>query len=386
VNDVFEYPPVNSPAIKSLCASTSWNESVVFTCDESSGGIAELRNAILNCVRYAIAAGGSLVIPTIVVRGDNGVIGEGNNTGFQYVFDQEHFVASMAQSCPQMRIYASVAHIPNLKDAYGPVSIVPEYLVRKTPEGGVAHPEAWPGLFYNWLGQYVVRDAKGPILVELGRSFLQYPISSDGEEFAQTFGKILNFHPEFRILATIALIKLSQAYSLQLQLTKSILKRAFLGAYLSIENPDSKDVKFDPVSTSYAWQSILYLSQATHSNISLIYVASDKGSNIAKFISDAKARNIAVTSKFDLLKGEDREDLLEMSKDQQAIVDYLVLLKASEFGGVGHSSLAWNVALKRHQWAVKMNALDGPLMFNDELSWIYGPLKENPQFAASMWP
>lgn len=66
-------------------------------------------------------------------------------------------------------------------------------------------------------------------------------------------------------------------------------------------------------------------------------------------------------------------------------MDFLVLGKASGFGGVGHDGLSWNLALSRHRFAVVKSHLAGPLM-NDELIWIYGSVGGNPQFTACMWP
>ena len=138
----------------------------------------------------------------------------------------------------------------------------------------------------------------------------------------------------------------------------------------------------------YQVQSQRYLNQAFSGNLSLLYVASELGHEIPKFINDASHQNITVTAKLDLLKGKDRDDLLhDFTSDQQALVDYLVLSKASEFAGVGHSSFAWNVALARHLYTTqKGNELDGPQIFGDDLSLIYGTPGGHPKFPASMWP
>ncbi|KAL5346682.1 hypothetical protein ACLOAV_008389 [Pseudogymnoascus australis] len=54
----------------SLDADTSWNPALVYTCSEIVGGIGNIRNSKLNCVRFAIYAGAALVEPTIVLRND----------------------------------------------------------------------------------------------------------------------------------------------------------------------------------------------------------------------------------------------------------------------------------------------------------------------------
>ena len=50
--------PYDLGPLRELCASTNWTEGIIFSCGYPSGEVAEVRNTILNCIRYAIAAGG----------------------------------------------------------------------------------------------------------------------------------------------------------------------------------------------------------------------------------------------------------------------------------------------------------------------------------------
>jgi hypothetical protein len=384
--DVFDYPPLDSSAIKHVCSKTQWNQSVTFICDESTGSVAEVRNSILNCVRYTIAAGGSLVVPRITVREAYEDFFGSNTTELDYMFDTDHFINSLTFSCPQMRIYKAASTIANRQHAYGPISLVPESLAKKVAKTGIRRREEWRGLFYKWLLQYVAEDTKGPIIVRLGRSYLEYPVYDDEDYFALHFGKILKVRRDIRVLASTALRILSDTYTLPLRLSEPILKKAFLGAYLSTDYADLP--KPDEKNARYQVQSQLYLNQALSANLSLIYVASEFGDDIPDFMKDASLQNITVTAKLDLLKGEDREQLLhDFTPDQQALVDYLVLSKASEFAGVGHSSFAWNIALARHLYMTqKEDELGGLQVFEDALSQIYGTPGGHPEFPASMWP
>lgn len=56
---------------------------------------------------------------------------------------------------------------------------------------------------------------------------------------------------------------------------------------------------------------------------------------------------MAVVTKYDLLRGLDLEQLSNLTWDQQALVDYLVLLRSSYFMGMAESSFAWAIAVKR---------------------------------------
>lgn len=122
------------------------------------------------------------------------------------------------------------------------------------------------------------------------------------------------------------------------------------------------------------------------SGCSVIYAASGDASQLSMFSEDAKAYKLNVTTKQDLLQGDDRQQLEAMTFDQQALVDWLVLLKSSEFSGVGHSSFAWNIALWRHQFAERRDHLNGPQLMSDELSQIYGTVRQYPEYASCLWP
>lgn len=87
--DIFDYPLVDSPAIRDVCAKSAFNESIAFICDDSPGDVAEVRNSILNCVRYAIAAGANIVMPKIIMREDYDKEHMKNRTDLEYMFDRE---------------------------------------------------------------------------------------------------------------------------------------------------------------------------------------------------------------------------------------------------------------------------------------------------------
>ncbi|KAE8450668.1 hypothetical protein EG329_006013 [Mollisiaceae sp. DMI_Dod_QoI] len=385
--DIFDFPPLISPAIKDVCAKTQWNASVVFTCDSPSGTFAEVRNSLLHCVRYAIAAGGSLVLPRIVLKEDYGGRLAGNTTGLDHMFEVDHFTKSLDLSCPHLRVYKSVMDIDDNEHANGPIPLLPDTLAGAKAEGNQDFTAQWREAFYKWLLKYLSADAKGPIIISLGRSYLHYPIHSDDVNFAENFGKILKIRSDARSLATTVLQKLSSTYSLSFDLQHPSSKKGFIGAYLSTASDPDRLTKEDQNYARFETQSKLYLDLSVHSNMSLVYVASNNGPDIPRLISEGKEREIDVIAKFDLLEGKDREDLLDMTARQQEMVDYLVMMDAAEFVGVGSSSFAWNVAFRRHGfWKKTEVPLDQGQQYNDGLSVIYGPTGGHAEFAKSMWP
>ena len=50
--------PWDPKPIQKLCVDTKWEEGLTFVCEAPQGGVGNVRNVFLNCVRYAIQAGG----------------------------------------------------------------------------------------------------------------------------------------------------------------------------------------------------------------------------------------------------------------------------------------------------------------------------------------
>jgi hypothetical protein len=376
--DIFDFPPLTSPAIKQVCANTQWNTSLVFTCDSPAGSFAEVRNSILHCVRYAIAAGASLVMPRIVLKEDYGGLLAGNTTHLDHLFDAEHFAVSLDLSCPQLRLYMGVSGVKGFEHAHGPIPLSPDSLASTTSEG---YASEWREGLYKWLTKYISVDTEGPVIISLSRTYLRYPIHSDDDNFAQHFGKILKIRSDARNLATTALLKLLRSLDL-----KHSTKLGFLAAYLSTAPDPDRLTKEDQHYALYETQSELYLDYATHANISVIYVASNQGTDVPRFLVDAKARKIKVKTKFDLLEGRDLEDLQDMTTIQREMVDYLVMMNAATFLGVGYSGISWKEALRRHGVRKIESPSDPAQQFNDGLSVIYGKAGGHSGFLESMWP
>lgn len=50
----------NDIPLRELCASKTWQPGLIFKCEDAFGGVGNVRNIILTCIRYAIEAGGSV--------------------------------------------------------------------------------------------------------------------------------------------------------------------------------------------------------------------------------------------------------------------------------------------------------------------------------------
>ena len=60
--------PFNSAPLTALCRQAQWIDGLIIKCAAAIGGVGNVRNIFLNCVRYAIEAGGlfSLLPPACI--------------------------------------------------------------------------------------------------------------------------------------------------------------------------------------------------------------------------------------------------------------------------------------------------------------------------------
>ncbi|CZR58732.1 uncharacterized protein PAC_08624 [Phialocephala subalpina] len=188
--------------------------------------------------------------------------------------------------------------------------------------------------------------------------------------FATQFGETLKLRTDARGLATKVLTNLVEEYKLEVDIKAPILDNAFWGVHLRTE----KDALEGP---PVAGKNKLYPTYG----MQLVYVAS--GDPDVNFWKDAKSANLTV------------------------LVDLMVLAKASEFLGVGHSGFNWSVAGRRqvsipsksgtevegvsNEEGTKENQKmtgggNGEVAFADGLSVLYGAKGEGQVYKACLWP
>ncbi|KAH8798632.1 hypothetical protein F5884DRAFT_825430 [Xylogone sp. PMI_703] len=312
--NMFDFVPGKSEAISKVCQATKWNQNLVFTYDKFFKEVRNIRNSVLYCSDIS------------QIKGEL-------TTDSSYMFDTQHFIDSL--------------HLSS-------ITLLPENIVEgNIPLTGLVHPEQWRETFNKWLEEHK-RETAGPTIVVLGRSYLTYPIYSDGESFALRFGNILKIRSYVRRLATSALRKMAEIYHLKLDFSKPILPHAFFGVHLRTE----KDAV---IAWSTVWkyrryepQSRHYLSQAPRSTTSIIYVASADPGEVDKFSRDAKEINMTVTTKLALLQGQEKED-----------------------------NFSQNIALRRRVHAKKKEKIKTTVLLKDKFSYIYGI--KRPEYKACLW-
>ncbi|KAK5655880.1 hypothetical protein OQA88_5419 [Cercophora sp. LCS_1] len=338
--------------LERVCSETSWTPGVVFVCDNNSGGIGNIRNYILTCVRYGIEAGVTgLVLPQIKTRSETDLSSLSNpHRDFDYFFDEQHFQRSLKSACPRMVIYNTTDDIPNVPEPFKAEQFTPRNLGRR---GGCdqrdlnKHTDRFGKQFQAHLDS-TAEEFKLPAPSLARPRILRFtwgvqwdwPVYRDGPEFVATFGGLLRFRSDI-----LELGKRTTAYMRNFSIRHEVQGGAFAGMHLRTENDALGNwPKFDD-------QSGAYLRRAASMGLKAAYLATGNKTEADKLTAAARSiHGIAVITKHDLLKDHpaDLAALEALTWDQQALIDFIVLLESEYFLGVSPSSFSMNVALKRH--------------------------------------
>lgn len=377
--------------LKRVCQEAEPVEGVVWVCDKNWGGMGNIRNFILNCLRYGIEAGATgLVMPEIHLRDEDDITDYITplKAPLGYMFDESHFRTSMRDNCPHMTLYNSTRDVPYFFDATAAGEpVIPEVDPRtlvSTPQKCDAaqtdrHVDRFGERFRAYMRSGETNGTSGAVvpttflprppsptaprlfrMVDKDRRpalpvMWAWPVHRDGPEFANTFGSLLRFNPRLMRLGRRALEgmrELSRALARDEEEQGGAPAAndegqdggAFLGVHLRAEIDAEK---FWP---AYAEQRDAYLGKAAERNLtSVAYVACGDAGQIARFGGDAGARlGMTVVSKTDVLAGADLAELEALTWDQQAIVDFVVLAGSDYFVGNSRSSFSIFLAQRRH--------------------------------------
>ncbi|TVY36411.1 hypothetical protein LSUB1_G005969 [Lachnellula subtilissima] len=405
---------IDNSALVELCKRKVWTPGLIFNCESPKGGVANVRNVFLNCVRYAIEAGAtSFVVPEIVSRGTTlSTIKTDIKVPFTYFFDLEHFTTSLSEACPQIHIILNRNDLWDQPSTGRAVLLSPQDLsdgfVARTV---LASPGDWSSAFKKHLNTShpTPFSASIPVLVSLESPLLQFPLSYDDVLLVGNFGRMLRFREDVRRLAATVLYAMDKKFGMGVDPNLAgVQPGLFYGAHLRTA-ADAKAAGWTP----YAHQAENYLKHARAKELSTIYLTTGNQEDAKVFIKTAANLSIDVTTKEELLggkkfsKGVEGDDVVD-----RGLIDYEVLLRSSVFGGTYESSFDWNVAMRRHvvvgngRWARIGGFGEGPKShkrdeeevprvngdhrswqsFKDDLSIIFGPPGEGEMFELSMWP
>ncbi|KAI0430228.1 hypothetical protein F5Y09DRAFT_331227 [Xylaria sp. FL1042] len=383
--------------LRRLCteqaASQTLVPGLVFLCDNNSGGPGNIRNYILTCLRYAIEAGATgLQIPQIRTRStsDKADLFK-EHQPFSYMFSETHFRSAMGEACPHITLFpaeAGLEGIPGVAAKAAREKLPAERMVRRvTPKeyGGTRggcdardpnrHTDRFGDTFREHM-RALVADLglrpttwENPTLVRLSWGVLwDWPVMRDGPEFAATFGGLLRIREDILELADRAVqsmrelaASVAESRGRGGESKKAGREGVFLGVHLRTEE--------DALSQwpTYENQSNGYIHEAEKQGFrgGVAYLASGSEKETQRFGNDARVRlDLEVRSKYDLVRGQELEKLKSLSWDQQALVDFAVLLESDYFVGrhlhkEGFDKRSWLVGRYSSYWDDWLFMFDG---------------------------
>ncbi len=369
--------PHNGKPLKALCDKTSFVPGRWVACDSHAGGVGNVRDSVLACLRYSIAAGAGWVMPTLDVRGQI-VFGEeflhqGGKAGLDFMWDVDYLKASLKEFCPEMAVVAHASHVPgytfaNFTPPLNPLELHP--IVSGVTDSG--DHAGWPhqqnldsdSFRHDFDAQYPPPDsAERPTVVRLSKTIWQWIIQRDPFEFWSTFGRVLRFRQDVQILAS--------------QVWRELEGRGegVFGMHLRFEDDVAEGWgTFDELTNPY-------IDKLLERGNKLVYVACGDQSILARFEQRLaeRAPGVEMTTKYSLLAARplSHAKLASMPFDQQALIDYLILLKSDYFTGTSFSSFSANIGARRHLLTKNGNARkiltedDDGLSMLRESSWLW---------------
>jgi hypothetical protein len=336
--------------LQRACEETQWTPGLAFVCDNNSGGVGNIRNFILTCIRYAMEAGATqLIMPRIQKRSEENIGQLFTATQpFSYLFDERHFRKSFRTYCPRMKIYDTIDDIPNAAEAMKIEKFFPKdlnagldgYDVR----GVNRHLDMYHKKFHEWLStRRRTPSLAAPVTIRMKwPTFFEWPVYRDGPEFAATFGDLLRFRKDVQELATKIVMEMANFTGAEPD--SQTLDAPYLGVHLRTES-DALGIWPD-----FKQQSTGYLGEAERWGMKYAYLACGDEGEAKRFsrLAQNQSTPLRVATKDTLLKGEDLKRLTDLTWDQQALVDFLVLTKSTHFTGCSFSTFTMNIAFKRH--------------------------------------
>lgn len=355
--------PFTLDAIERACAKTEWTEGEVFIkCGAFSAGLTSIMSELKVCIKFAIEAGTSLILPVMPLRSSEDLkifnfLNPEAYMGYEEWFDAEHLIERLSEACPKMKIvYPSQVDLAQSGD---PGKIQVKYNwnidISKAPGYHLFSSYFWVGrpfkpYFNNKLAElkvnsFINNDPRnsmpGVTVVEIASYFLLYRVMDDptrGDlKVWNDVAHLNRFRPPIRSLVHQVLAK---------------MKRPHYAVHFRAENDTiwsspEHQMEVDLLALDEAWEK--FGSKEPGAQKPLVYLACGDQKQIEMFVEAGTAKGWEVTHKYALLKDDPgaHEALLSLPFDFQGGVDFGVMLKGDFFMGIGGSAFSSTVANMR---------------------------------------
>lgn len=333
--------------LRDLCANTTWRPGFWLHCHNSAGpdhtsvigGLNNARNRISVCVRMAIDAGLSLILPTVSVRSEAELfrLSQGSVCG-RDLFNEEHLIEVLGEHCPEMEIRTCDDH-----------SHIGAFL------------EAESRSHFDWAHSKPLPNIPGTFDELINRSLSwRGDLNDFGRDYQVSFGFMDAFNG-WNYSASNETLTLRKAMFKALEFNADVLEIGarvleseglsqglFYAVHLRGENdwPADWGTRDDQIRL---YLEDIHATQAKGPEITAVYVSSGDLGVIDLMRSHPLAEGLNIVDKLGLLSNQ--PDILhrleQLGFDSRAIVEYSVLVAADYFIGLTASTLSDLVAYAR---------------------------------------
>lgn len=353
--------------ISKLCASVSWHADIVLNMRPSGGGIGNLRLLILDFIYFALQTGSHMILPSYIKRTEGTLYWAEESNGahlFAHLFDAEFLISALADACPQMRVFRSIAEA----EINGTVTKQFDMKPSRTDKTADINPAALTARLRDWVDTKPEGYQDGALnMITVGVPLFTHDLRTK-PKMRMALGRLTKMNNRMRELAATALFNLRRIHGLEAAIdpSKQLYRGAYYGSMYSsflqlLKLLHGKLRKVDiairlvhlrteaDVGESwggYVAQTTAHLDMCRKLNLSLIYLATGNREDTVRFTNGARELGISVVSKLDLLGAEEEQAVFDssalesLSWDQQAVIDFEILSRSSFFSGpAGVSSL-----------------------------------------------
>jgi GDP-fucose protein O-fucosyltransferase len=323
--------PFYNDSLEALCDSTVWNPNLFLNCTNifladtryeefgDAQGLMNLKNSIMSCLRHAIDGGMNFVMPRIAVRSEMNIKYFTKYGNFSFLFDEDNFRQMLNKKCPQLGIYDSYYNVSN-------VIITPRDNQRRpyTINGYRRHA-------YEVLESHNINIKSNnipPTVIWENKPFMGWWFYREGDVTRKVLYDAISFQPRFTEFGSKLV---------------TLMPNRYIGFHLRVE-PDALWYTYDQLMTWF-----IDICKTNYSDINNVYLSVGSQELENKTRKDLSRLNMTVHTKWSLVaSSEELQAELDTFKfDQQAIVDYQVMLDSDVFFGVKQSSFSYNIALDR---------------------------------------
>lgn len=329
--------------LTSLCDRTHWKEGLWIQCHSYSGtnntaiagGLNNARNRIQTCIRLAIDAGASLILPPIATEryDENPSQFSNEEECLDEFWDMKHLTKELGHQCPKLKLkYCG--------DTSGIKTIIP------SPQRSYLVEPYYTSTFDQFLTTTLreeniwIINPQDPVAVSFGDAYIawNYTQSAELSTIQKSLFRILNFKP--------ALVSISNEI-----LRSPELEGGFIAVHLRGESDWPAGFGTMDQQVALYIEAMEALQPTLPSPIKKVYVSSGSQTAIHSFADKLYELNYTIYDKYSIL--EESPSVLKklegMQFDQKAIVETEVLVGADYWYGVLMSTFSEMVAFKRTQ-------------------------------------